>query len=154
MMEMKKILFPCDVTENSSKILPYVLSVSEKYDSTIYLLHVVPDLQKWAKEYISHTSPYASLDMFKKEALEGAEKAIDRVCEEQLQSCPNFQRRVVSGDPATEILKTIETEDMDMVIMGTHGRKGLEHIILGSVAENVVKKSPVPVMTVNPYKLK
>ena len=154
MMEMKKILFPCDVTENSSKILPYVLSVSEKYDSTIYLLHVVPDLQKWAKEYISHTSPYASLDMFKKEALEGAEKAIDRVCEEQLQSCPNFQRRVVSGDPATEILKTIETEGMDMVIMGTHGRKGLEHIILGSVAENVVRKSPVPVMTINPYKVK
>ena len=154
MMEMKKILFPCDVTENSSKILPYVLSVSEKYDSTIYLLHVVPDLQKWAKEYISHTSPYASLDMFKKEALEGAEKAIDRVCEEQLQSCPNFQRRVVSGDPATEILKTIETEDMDMVIMGTHGRKGLEHIILGSVAENVVRKSTVPVMTINPYKVK
>jgi nucleotide-binding universal stress UspA family protein len=153
MMEMKKILFPCDVTENSSKILPYVLSVSEKYGSTIYLLHVVPDLQKWAKEYISHTSPYASLDMFKKEALEGAEKAMDRVCEEQLQSCPNFQRRVVSGDPATEILKTIETEGMDMVIMGTHGRKGLEHIILGSVAENVVRKSPVPVMTINPYKV-
>jgi len=154
MMEIKTILFPLDLTENSSKILPYVLSVSEKYDSTIYLLHVVPDFQKWAKEYISHTSPYASLDMFKKEALEGAEKAMDRVCEEQLQSCPNFQRRVVSGDPATEILKTIETEDIDMVIMGTHGRKGLEHIILGSVAENVVKKSPVPVMTINPYKVK
>ena len=154
MMEIKKILFPCDVTENSSKILPYVLSVSEKYDSKIYLLHVVPDLQKWPREYISHTSPYASLDMFKKEALEGAEKAMDRVCEEQLQSCPNFQRRVVSGDPATEILKTIETEDMDMVIMGTHGRKGLEHIILGSVAENVVRKSAVPVMTINPYKVK
>ena len=154
MMEIKTILFPLDLTENSSKILPYVLSVSEKYDSTIYLLHVVPDLQKWAKEYISHTSPYASLDMFKKEALEGAEKAMDRVCEEQLQSCPNFQRRVVSGDPATEILKTIETEDIDMVIMGTHGRKGLEHIILGSVAENVVKKSPVPVMTINPFRPK
>ena len=153
MTEINNILFPIDLTENSSKILPYVLSVSEKYDSTIYLLHVVPDLQKWAKQYISHTSPYASLDMFKKEALEGAEKAMDRVCEEQLQSCPNFQRRIVSGDPATTILKAIETEDIDMVIMGTHGRKGLEHIILGSVAENVVKKSPVPVLTINPYKV-
>ena len=154
MMEMKKILFPCDVTENSSRILPYVLSVSEKYDSMIYLLHVVPDLQKWAKEYISHASPYASLNLFKKEALEGAEKAMDRVCEEQLQGCPNFQRRIVSGDPATEILKTIETEDIDMVIMATHGRKGLEHVILGSVAENVVKKSAVPVMTINPFRPK
>jgi len=150
MAEIKKILFPCDLTENSSKILPYVLSVSEKYNSMIYLLHVVQDLHRWGKVYI----PHASMDAFQKEALEGAEKALDRVCEEELESCPNFQRRIVSGDPATEILKTIETEDIDLVVMGTHGRKGLEHTIFGSVAENVVKKSPVPVMTVNPYRVK
>ena len=150
MVEIKRILFPCDLTENSSKILPYVLSMSEKYNSMIYLLHVVQDLHKWGKVYIPHTS----MDKFQKEALEGAEKALDRVCEEQLQSCPNFQRRIVSGDPAMQILKTIETEDIDLVVMGTHGRKGLEHILMGSVAGNVVKKSPVPVMTVNPYKVK
>jgi nucleotide-binding universal stress UspA family protein len=150
MREIKKILFPYDLSENAPKILPYVLSVSEAYNSTIYLLHVVHDLQKWGKVYI----PHPSMGVLQKEALEGAEKAMDRVCEEQLQSCPNFQRRVVSGDPATEILKTIESEHIDLVIMGTHGRKGLEHIVIGSVAENVVRKSPVPVMTVNPYKLK
>ena len=150
MVKIKKILFPCDLTENSSKILPYVLSVSEKYDSMIYLLHVVQDLHKWGKVYIPHTS----MDKFQKEAVDGAEKALDRVCEEQLESCPNFQKRVVSGDPAMEILKTIETENIDLVVMGTHGRKGLEHILMGSVAGNVVKKSPVPVMTINPYKLK
>jgi len=150
MNEIKKILFPIDLTENSSKILPYVLSVSEKYNSMIYLLHVVQDLQKWGKLYI----PHPSMDTFQKEALEGAEKALGRVCEEQLQSCPNFQRKVVSGDPAAEILKTIESEDIDIVIMGTHGSKGLEHVIFGSVADNVVKKSPVPVMTINPYRLK
>ena len=150
MVKIKKTLFPCDLTENSSKILPYVLSISEKYNSMIYLLHVVQDLHKWGKVYI----PHASMDKFQKEALEGAEKALDRVCEEQLESCPNFQKRVVYGDPAMEILKTIETEDIDLVVMGTHGRKGLEHIIMGSVAGNVVKKSPIPVMTINPYKLK
>lgn len=150
MVKIKKILFPCDLTENSSKILPYVLSVSEKYNSMIYLLHVVQDLHKWGKVYI----PHASMDKFQQEAVEGAEKALDRVCEQQLESCPNFQRRTVSGDPAMEILKTIETEDIDLVVMGTHGRKGLEHILMGSVAGNVVKKSPVPVMTVNPYKIK
>ena len=53
-----------------------------------------------------------------------------------------------------EILKTIESETIDLVIMGTHGRKGLEHVFFGSVAENVVKKSPVPVLTINPYKVK
>ncbi len=94
------------------------------------------------------------MDAFQKEALEGAEKALHRVCEEELKSCPNFQKRIVSGDPATKILKTIESEGIDLVIMGTHGRKGLEHTIFGSVAENVVKKSPVPVLTINPYKVK
>jgi len=152
MMEMKKILFPCDLSENASKILPYVLSISEAYNCTIYLLHVVEDLGKWGKVYIPHTS----MDVLQKEALKGAEKAMDRFSEEPaLEGLgTKLQRRIVSGDPATEIVKAIEAEGIDMVIMATHGRKGLEHVILGSVAENVVRKSPVPVMTVNPYKLK
>jgi nucleotide-binding universal stress UspA family protein len=150
MVEIKKILFPVDLTENSSKILPYVLSASEKYNSTIYLLHVVQDLLKWGHLYV----PHPSLDEFQKEAMEGAKKAMDMICEKELQSCPNFQRRVVSGDPAAEILKTIESEGIDLVVMGTHGRKGLEHTIFGSVAENVVKKSAVPVLVINPHKLK
>ncbi|MCK4390421.1 MAG: universal stress protein [Desulfobacterales bacterium] len=147
MVEIKKILFPCDLTENSSKLLPYVLSVSEKYNSMIYLLHVVQDLHRWGKLYI----PHSSMDTLQKEAFEGAERALDKICEEQLQSCPNFQRRIASGDPTIEILKTIESEGIDLVIMGTHGRKGLEHRIFGSVAGNVVRKSPVPVLTINPY---
>ena len=152
-MQIKKILFPYDLTENALKTLPYVLLVSEKYNSMIYLLHVVQDLHKWGKLYM----PHGSMDTFQKEALEGAEKALDRVCEESAlggQSFLNFQRKIVSGDPAEEILKTIDSEDIDLVIMATHGRKGLEHVIFGSVAENVVKKSRVPVMTVNPYKVK
>jgi len=150
MVEIKKILYPCDFTENSTKLLPYVLSVSEKYDGMIYLLHVVEDLLKWGGFYI----PHLPLKGYQKEALEYAEKRMEKICEEQLQSCPNFQRMILSGDPDAEILKTIESEGIDLVIMGTHGRKGLEHTILGSVAENVVRKSPVPVLVINPYKLK
>jgi nucleotide-binding universal stress UspA family protein len=148
MKEIKKILFACDLTENSSKILPYVLSVAEKYNAMIYLLHVIQELDTWGSDYVFVPRK------FQQELAEGADNAMDRVCKEQLQGCPNFQRKIVTGDPATEILKMIESEGMDLVIMGTHGRKGLEHTIFGSVAENVVKKSPVPVLTVNPHKLK
>ncbi|OEU66265.1 MAG: hypothetical protein BA867_05155 [Desulfobacterales bacterium S5133MH16] len=151
MVEIKKILFPCDLTINASKILPYVLSVSEKYDSMVYLLHVVKDLSKWYSGLYDFRS---SMDMYQKEALKRAERCMDRLCEEQLQSCPNFQKRRVSGDPATEILKTIDSEGINLVIMGTHGRKGLDHTIFGSVAENVMKKSPVPVLVINPYKMR
>ena len=148
MVKVDKILFSCDLTENSTKILPYVLSVAEKYNSQVYILYV-DELQKWGGHFIPHTS----LNTLREEAMKSAEKAMDKICEEQLQSCPNFERKIVSGDPATEILKTIESEDIDIVIMGTHGRKGLEHTIFGSVAENVVKKSPVPVLVINPYKV-
>ncbi len=150
MLEINRILFPIDFTGNSSKILPYVLSVSEKYNSMIYLLNVIEDLSKWGG--ISHI-PHIPLDQYQKEAFKGAEKTLNRVCEEQLQNCPNFKRKIVSGDPVQEILKTIESEGIDLVIMGTHGRKGLEHVFFGSVAENVVKKSSAPVLTINPYKV-
>ncbi len=153
MTEIKKILFPVDLTENSSKVLPYVRLFSEKYNSMIYLLHVSEDLRLWYRVDVPDL-PRDSLNLFQKEALEVAEKAMNNVCEEQLQGCPNFQRRIISGDPVTEILKFIDAEEIDLVIMGTHGRKGLEHVLFGSVAENVVKKSPVPVMTINPYKIK
>jgi len=137
MVEIKKILFPIDFTENSTKILPYVLSVSEKYDGMIYLLHVVEDLSKWGSGF--HI-PQLYQKQYQEEALKGAEKTLDRVCEEQLQSCPNFQKRILSGDPAQEILKTIESEGIDLVIIGTHGRKGLEHVFLRhSLKQNKMK---------------
>ena len=148
MVKADKILFPCDFSRNSSKILPYVLSIAEKYSSQVYILYV-DELHEWGGHFI----PHPSIETLQKEALKAAEKAMDKICEEQLESCPNFQRKIVSGEPATEILKLIESEDIDMVVMGTHGRKGMEHAIFGSVAENVVKKSPVPVLVVNPYKV-
>ena len=151
MVEIKKILFPVDLTANSSKVFPYVLSVSEKYGAEICLLHVVEDFAKWGGGmYI----PHIPLEQYREDALNGAEKALEKVCEEQLQGYRDFQKKIVYGDPAQEILKTIESEKIDMVVMGTHGRKGLENVIFGSVARNVVKRSPVPVLTVNPYKIK
>ena len=150
MLEIKRILFPVDFTENSSKILPYVLSVSEKYDALIVLIHVVEDFSKWGGFQI----PHIPLERFHDEALKGAQKRLEALCEEHLQGCPNFQKSILLGDPIQEILKAIESEGVDLVIMGTHGRKGLEHVFFGSVAENVVKKSPVPVLTINPYRVK
>ena len=150
MLEIKRILFPCDLTANASKILTYVLSLAEKYDSTICLFHVVQDLHAWGALYVPHTS----LALDQEKLMEAAERLMDEVCDEHLQSCPNFQRRIVAGDPADEIMKIMESEQFDLVVLGTHGRKGLEHTIFGSVAEKVVKKSPVPVLTVNPHKVK
>jgi nucleotide-binding universal stress UspA family protein len=60
---------------------------------------------------------------------------------------------VILGDAAEKILEYAKNEDMDMIIMGTHGRKGMDRVIFGSVAEKVVKMSPVPLFIINPYKV-
>ncbi|MDX2447992.1 MAG: universal stress protein [Desulfobacterales bacterium] len=156
MVEIKKILLPYDLTTNGSKIIPYVLSVAEKYNSTIYLLHVVEDLHELAPY------PYPGLGndqkthkiAAEKTLLKKVEKMCNEVCNEHLQGCSNISKVIVAGHPIVEILKFLESEDIDLIIMGTHGRSRMEHVIFGSVAENVVKKSSVPVLTINPYTLK
>jgi len=156
MVEIKKILLPCDLTTNASKIFPYVLSVAEKYNSTIYLLHVAEDLHELA------LYPYPGLEHDQKTHKKGAnktlrkkvEKMCDEICDKHFQGCANIRKIIVTGHPVVEILKFVESEDIDLIIMGTHGRSRMEHVIFGSVAENVVKKSPVPVLTINPYMLK
>jgi nucleotide-binding universal stress UspA family protein len=150
MVKIERILYPCDLTQHSSKILDYVLSVSEKYDAAVYLLHVVQDLNQWGGLYV----PHRSLDLEQKQVLKNAEKTLERFCTKNLRGCPIFQKRIVSGDPTMEILKTIDSEGIDLVVMGTHGRKGLEYTLFGSVAAKVVRKSPVPVLTINPDTIK
>jgi len=65
---------------------------------------------------------------------------------------PGIRKVVHCGDPAEKILEYVTAEGIDLVILGTHGRKGLDKVIFGSVADRVVKNSPVPVMSVNPYR--
>jgi len=146
MVEIKRILYPIDFSECSYQVLPHVLYVAEKYDAEIYLLYVVDDLRQFAGMHVPHTS----ISDFIEQAMVESEKMLDKICDEHLQSCPNFQRRLVMGDPRVEILKMVESEKIDLVIMGSHSRRGLERIMFGSVAEYVVKNASVPVLTVKP----
>ena len=150
MVEIKRILYPTDLLGYSYHVLPYVLLMSEKHDAEVYLLYVARDLH----HYTGFQVPHTSISAFMKEALEGAEKLMDRICDQHLQGCPNFRRKVVVGDPGHEIVKTVESEEIDLVIMGSHGRKGPKHTLFGSVAEYVVKHSPMPVLVVNPHRVK
>jgi len=137
MVTIKRILFPIDFSECSYDVAPYVLSISEKFEATVYLLYVARDLRHFAGFHVPHTS----ISLFTKELLEGSERLMDKVCNDYFDRCPNFQRKVVIGDPGEEILRTAEEE-------------GLDRTLFGSVAGYVVKHSSVPVLTVNPYRLR
>ena len=150
MVTIKRILYPIDFSECSYDIMPYVLSMAEKFEATVYLLYVARDLRHFAGFHVPHTS----ISSFTKELVEGSERLMDQVCNDYFARCPNFQRKVVIGDPGEEIVRTAEEEGIDLIVMGTHGRKGLDRTLFGSVAAFVVKHSSVPVLTVNPYRLK
>jgi nucleotide-binding universal stress UspA family protein len=95
--------------------------------------------------------PHPSVSQFEKEVIEGAEKRLYEFAEEHFKGVDGVKVKVAAGDPSDEILGYIEAIGIDLVIMGTHGRRGLDKIMFGSVAERVVKSSPVPVMVVNPF---
>lgn len=149
MHDFKKILFPLDLSETSAKIVPFVKSLASRYDARVHLLFVARVFDYFTSMYV----PHPSVSQFEKEVIEGAEKRLYEFADENFAAVAGTRTQVVAGDPSEEILGYIAAHGIDLVVMGTHGRKGLDKVIFGSVAERVVKSSPVPVMVVNPFKV-
>lgn len=145
MFEVKKILFPVDLTENSRRIFPYVLGLVRQCRADLHLLHVALDLEQFGGLY--------DLTDLQGGFLEKAQDRLAELCQCEIKQMPGVTVRVEAGDPAQKIVEYARREGVDLIVMGTHGRKGLEHVICGSVAENVVRSSPVPVLTVNPHRV-
>jgi nucleotide-binding universal stress UspA family protein len=149
MKEFKKILFPVDLSESSPKLVPYVTTMAEKFGAEIHLLFVARVFQYFSGIYV----PHPSISKFEDEIVEGAKKRLKEFTEEYFSDLPGTKAEVIAGDISEEILKYTESKGIDLLILGTHGRKGLEKVVFGSVAERVAKTSPVPVLLVNPYKV-
>jgi nucleotide-binding universal stress UspA family protein len=143
-MEVKKILWPTDFSAMAEKALPYVTSLVQKYGAEIHVLYVIEDIahhEGWYGEFEAKR-----IDELMQWADKSAKKRLDQVCDKYLEGCPLYIKHVAVGDPAQEILKLIEKEKVDLVVMASHGSKG--HYRFGSVTEKVLKASPVPVTTI------
>lgn len=148
MVEVKKILFPVDFYESALKVLPVVKLMAEKLGAKIELIHVV----KGSSDFVGYEMGAAWYSNFEDELIKGGEKAMDRFVEEKLAGL-DVDTAVAVGDAAEEIIKYADKTGADMIIIGTHGRKGLEKILFGSVALGVAKGANCPVLTVNPHKV-
>ncbi len=148
MKEFKKILFPVDLSDVSEKIIPCIQMMANKFKAQIHLLFAARVFDHFTSIYV----PHPSINQFQKQLFEGAEKRMHELVNQHFSQFVNTQAIVRVGDPAEEIIKYIEEQEIDLVIMGTHGRKGMNKILFGSVADRVVKNSPVAVMVVNPYR--
>jgi nucleotide-binding universal stress UspA family protein len=146
MPKVEKILFPIDFAETYESFLPWVSTFVEKFGATLYVLFVAQDLSEFSTFYV----PHASIKGFQEEALEAANKKMAAEVQESLKQFPKLETRVAVGSPANKILELAAKEKIDLIIMGTHGRKGLERTIFGSVADKVVQGAPCPVVTLHP----
>ena len=144
-MEINKILWPTDFSENAAKALPYVTSLSEKYGTEIHVLYV---LEAWGQfgSWYGDYGDQKEIDRIQDWAKETAEKRLGELCKNHLSGCPLYIRHIAVGEPAEEILKLIDQEKVDLVLMATHGDKA--RYDFGNVAGRVVKNAPVPVLTI------
>ena len=149
MKEFNKILFPLDLSEASPKLVPYVTTMAQKFRSEIHLLFAARVFAHFSGIYV----PHPSIEKFEDEIVKGAKKRLKEFTEEYFSDFPGTRAEVVAGDISEEILNYTVSNGIDLLIMGTHGRKGLEKVVFGSVAERVAQASTVPVLLVNPYKV-
>jgi nucleotide-binding universal stress UspA family protein len=140
-IEFKHLLVPVDFGEPSRQALDTAIDLARRFGAQLTLVHVYE-----VPAYVYSGIAYATTDLFG--PIEDAARAqLTKLLGEVRTKVPSAKAELRKGAPAMEILAAIAEAHPDLVVMGTHGRKGMPHVLLGSVAEKVVRLSPVPVLT-------
>jgi len=142
MFNPKKILVPVDFSDCSKAALEYAASIAWCFEATIDVLHV------WEAPPPSYP-PVPSLHWVLDDVRQDAREELDQFIADTVKTDVAMQPLLRLGDPQEAILHCAEEGAYDLVVMGTHGRTGLAHLFLGSVAERVVRQSHAPVLTVH-----
>jgi nucleotide-binding universal stress UspA family protein len=148
MIKLEKILIPTDFSDFSKPAITYGCAIAARFNSQVHLLHVVPDAAMLVPE-AGGLGSGAFVDQA--DALEESAKTqLAELPSDGWENEKEIVRATRIGATFYEIIQYAKEEDVDLVVIGTHGRSGLMHLLMGSVAENVVRKSPCPVLTVKP----
>ena len=153
MIQLKRVLFPTDFSSASESAREYALTLAERFDAELHLLHVIHDWVERMPEFGMGLSVPAWAEQGPARRRDLEESAI-RQLPALTPSGWSEQHRVTiavkEGEPFVEIVKYAREHEIDLIVIGTHGRGAVAHALLGSVAERVVRKAPCPVLTVRP----
>lgn len=141
-MKIKSILYPTDFSEGAEPALDYAISLAKDYKARLCLLHVIQELAvapSWYEGVFPIENLYLGIE-------EGADQEMDRIIGKS--GVDKVDKIVSRGHPATEILRIAGEKGVDLIVIGTHGRTGVDHILFGSTAEKVVRQASCPVLTV------
>ena len=146
MKQINNILFPLDLDSDFETLLPLVRSFAAQFNATVYLLFVVQDLPTFINFYV----PHCDIENFQGKVQMAAKGKMAAAVKEFFKGFQKLETKVEFGNPAKIILEFAKKEQIDLIIMGTQGRKGVERAIFGSVALKVVQDAPCPVVTIRP----
>lgn len=145
MIELKRILLPTDFSEYSTAARKYACAFADQFHAELHVLHVIQDLAPLAAE---PGVILAAAPNYTQELTENATLMLERALDAQWSADKTIYRVVRQGPPFLEIVRYAREANIDLIVIGTHGRTGLAHVFMGSVAEKVVRKSPCPVLSV------
>ena len=142
-IEVSKILVPVDFSDNTPAILEWAAHLAEEHDSQVVVLHAY----HLPVEFQQLEGAYLPPDFWASVRQE-SETSLARYAGEIERRGIAVETAVCEGYAATVIVEEAALRDIDLIVIGTHGRSGLKHLLLGSIAERVVQKAPCPVLTV------
>jgi len=146
MIELHRILVPTDFSEHSRQALRYGIALAEKFGADLHLLHVLQDVSVYQPDAVTVgppvVPPVAALTAAARQTL------AKTIADHQLERL-GARAEVREGPPVEEIVDYAHEHAIDLIVIATHGRGWLAHLLLGSVAEKVVRKAPCPVMAVH-----
>jgi nucleotide-binding universal stress UspA family protein len=145
MIDLRRVLAPTDFSEHSHNALKYAVALAEKFGAELHLLHVVQDIGILVPDLVTAAPPMLpSVDQM----TAAARNALDRLEKDNQLGRLQVHKHVGQGQPFYEIIRLAREANIDLIVLGTHGRSGLKHVLMGSVSEKVVRKAPCPVLTV------
>ena len=147
MIKLKKILYPTDFSDSSLEALPYALSFARDYKAKLVLMHVVNEAI--FSEGLSLARAIAP-EALGQEMADEADRRLKMLIPADQRAGLDVEMVILHGMPFLEVIRYAKANDVDLIVIGTHGRSGMDHIIFGSTAEKVVRKAPCPVLSVKP----
>ena len=144
MIKLRKVLVPTDFSESARHALTYGTSFAREYHAALVILHVVENL---TVGYASDLFPVPMAEVFQ-EISGYARTELARLGEDARQKGLSVEEIVVQGKPSAEIIRFAAENEVDMIVLGAHGKGMLDQALFGSTTERVVRRSPCPVLTV------
>ncbi len=145
-IQIKKVLLPCDFSDCAAAAIPYASEIAAKFKAELHLLHTL-------ETHVSGTPQFVmglALPRLVHESKPAAEKALAALLEPGRSAGLQVVYAAREGTPEAEIVSYAHDNQIDLIVLATHGRTGLSHIAMGSVAETIVRTAPCPVLTIRP----